>query len=246
MSGHGSPRGDRALHRGHRFASGQARRRIDLHRAARSSPELPQYPEHHLGGRHYRQRGDPPWVWPPRRERHVRRGLPGVRHHVYRTVARDHPVDGRQGAGAGDGEAGRRARRAGQRGSAARGGRGAGAGRRHRLPGDGQGGGRRRRTRDEDRPGARRPGPRLCDLPVGGPGGLRVPPPLPREIRGGGAPRRGPGARRQKRHAHPPGRARLLHPTPTSEARGGVPRSAPSRPRRGPCSARRRWRWPMP
>ena len=62
--------------------------------------ELPQHPEHHLGRRDHRQRGDPSRLRLPGRERRLRRDLPGVRHHLHRPVARGHPAHGRQGPGA--------------------------------------------------------------------------------------------------------------------------------------------------
>src|SRR5439155_328993 len=82
------PHRRRPLEGGYRFAPGEARRRVDLRRARRGAPLLPQHPRDHLGGGGHGQRGDPPRVRVPRRKRRVRRGVSRLLDHVHRALAR--------------------------------------------------------------------------------------------------------------------------------------------------------------
>ena len=92
------------------------------------------------------------------------------------------------------------------------------------YPVDRQGGRGRRRARHAHRPRARHAGPGLRHLPGGGGPGLRLLGALPREVRRGGAPRRGAGAGRPERYPRAPGRARLLRAAPPPEAPRGESR----------------------
>ena len=83
---------------------------------------------------------------------------------------------------------------------------------------------RRRRPRDAHRPRARIAGARLCHVPVRSARLLRILRSVSREVRRGGASRRGPGAGRPERDPRPHGRARLLDPAPPPEAPRGVAR----------------------
>ena len=162
----------------------------------------------------------------PRREPGLRRDLPRLRHHVHRPLARGDPAHGRQGPGARDGQAGGRAG-------------GARAARRRSTDVDeaqaladaigypvivkaaAGGGGRGHAHRA--RAGRGSPSA-FADVPGGGRRRLRLLGALPREVRRGGAPRRGAGAGRPERHPRAPGRARLLGAAPPPEARRGVAR----------------------
>ncbi len=90
------------------------------------------------------------------------------------------------------------------------------------------------------------PGPRLRHLPGGGGRRLRRLGALPREVRRGSPPRRGPGARRQERHARAPRRARLLGPAAAPEAPRGVAGAVDLRGDAGGPRARPRSPWPTP
>ena len=240
MPGHGHPHRGGVLDRRRPLARRDARRRVDLHRAAGAAAELSEHPEHHLGRVHHGVRGDPPRLRAPLGKPHVRGSVPGLRHHVHRALAGGHPAHGRQGAGARHGQGGGRAGRAGQPGPARWGGRGAGAGRRNRLSRHGQGRFRRGRPRDAHRPRARIAGARLCHVPVRSARLLRLLRSLSREVRRGGAPRRGPGAGRPERVPRPHGRARLLDPAPPPEAARGVARPVHlRRPRARGCASPR-------
>ena len=124
-----------------------------------------------------------------------------------------------------DGQGGGRAGGAGQRRPLPGRGRCPGPRRPRGLPGHAQGRRGRRRARDADRARPRGAAARLRHLPGGGAEGVLVVGALPREVRGRGAPRRGPGDGRQERHPRAHGRARLLGAAAPPEARRGVPRA---------------------
>ena len=99
------------------------------------------------------------------------------------------------------------------------------------YPGHGQGRGRRRRPRHAHRARARvRCARAFATCQAEAQRRLRLLRALPREVRRGGAARRGAGAGRPERHPRPPGRARLLRPAAPPEAARGVARARPSPP----------------
>ena len=124
MPGDGHPVGRRPLDGRCRLAPRPPRRREHLHRARGQRPELPQHPAADRGRRGHGRRGDPPRLRLPRRERDVRRDLPGVQHPLHRPEPGGDPPPRGQGPRARARAQGGRAPPARQRrGRARRGGR---------------------------------------------------------------------------------------------------------------------------